>query len=144
MCDTTAKDNFISARIQRRKPVIGEKSSGGKMGTVEANGEYVFTPIGGVACKTYTRPSASTRHIVKARKHCGIPGVYFIYNGPVDCESSIRFQEPVVFYHHKKDETPHFKTLKNKGKFYCGDLKNDVRRKSNKGTMKFRININDY
>ena len=141
-----AKECAISARLQRRKPFIGEKSSGGKMTTVLSNNveDYVsFTPVALAGDISHTKPLASTRNMVKVRKHCGIPGVYFAHSLIYGPENPF-FREINVFYHHKKDETPRTKTLQNGGTFSCQDLKNDKRRKSNKGMMKRRINISEY
>ena len=120
---TTQKENSISARIQRRKPVIGEKSSGGKMITI------VYTDF-----LLYPSVDLSFTHEV--------------YTGRNECVSLIDplvqekgFHETVIFYHNKKDKLPRKKTLKNSGSYFSDNFQ---RRKSSKGEMKRRIIIDDY
>lgn len=156
----TQKENSVSARIQRRKPVIGEKSGGGKPANILSTSNTLtdfFSPddsinyfthsiaAGNIASgkQQYTKPSAITRNIIRARKQYGIPGVAFTRHVLFGPENPF-FRETVIFYHHKKNDMPHKKTLKNSGTCYFSDIKNTKRRKSTKGTMKHRIKVKDY
>lgn len=146
---SSPKENSISARIQRRKPVIGEKSSGGKTTSIMYTNFSIPPPAdqytAGVACvkQSTTKPMASSRNLIRARKQYYIPGVSFIHTPIVGPEKTF-FRKTVIVYHHKKDDMPRKKTLKNCGICYFSDIKNDQRRKSSKGKMKKRINVKDY
>ena len=147
MYTTTEKENSVSARIQRRKPVIGEKSSGGLATTIMSApfSGYFICKIAKERISTGNRkPSASTRNIIRARKQYCIPGVSYIHTPFFGPENPFLFRETAVFYHHKKDDMPREKTLKNDKRCYFPDRKNHHRRKSRKGTMKQMLNINDY
>ena len=153
----TSKDYSISARSQRRKPIIGEKSGGGKMINLVWNDVIcrdVYKQVAG--SRSYTKPSADTRNNVRVRKNYSIPGLWFSrqkFEGPENPNSI--FQSPTVSYHHKKDDWPKNRKNLKKGMFSYSDAKNDTRRKSNKGSnkgsikgsnkgMKNCIDINEY
>jgi len=127
---TTQKENSISARIQRRKPVIGEKSSGGKMMTIVYT-DFLLYPS--VEVSFTHEVSNKCANLIRAHK----PRVSFI--DPLVQEKE--FEKTVIFYHNKKDNLPNKKTLKNSGSYFSDNFQ---RRKSSKGEMKRRIIIDDY
>lgn len=130
---TTQKENSISARIQRRKPVIGEKSSGGKMITIVYT-DFLLYPSVDLSF-THEVYTGSNECVNLIREHK--PSVSLI--DPLVQEKG--FHETVIFYHNKKDKLPRKKTLKNSGSYFSDNFQ---RRKSSKGEMKRRIIIDDY
>lgn len=160
------KEFSISARQQRRKSVIGEKSKGGKILNVVWNDKLSLQVKGMLVVsngrvryvtptktsqnsytityglKTYTNPTRYSRNIVKMSKHSDTANDLFIrkrFEGP---ENPFVFPETILIYHHRKTKIPNNKKKDVRNGSYC--YNHSSSKAHNKGIMKRRINLSEY
>ena len=147
--EMSPKDYSFSARCQRRKPIIGEKSNGGKLKNLKWNdGNFCsvqttgtnFCSVQTTGTKTFSRPTSYSQNILRVRKNVSIPELFYIKKtifGPENQKIGGVFEQTLVVYNHKKSDIP---KAREHGKSFYGDVKNNKRRKSTKGKNKGRVN----